>query len=461
MWGIIRKNKCEGDKRMGMEGEKLNFDSIVTRNEKLDSVVVQNKQSGSIKSQDKENKENGSFDESALRIENISFWDGVAIIVGSSIGAGILSLAYGTKTAGFPVLVFWVILTCIFTTISMLYVAETTLRTKKPFQLSGLAETYIGKVGSWIMFIAVFGNSLGALIAYTTGSGRVISEILNIPPIIGSTLFFIPAVVVVWFGLKAVGAAEKVITACMVIMVLILILATVIGPGLKGEYLTYMNISVSIPIFTLVIFTFIGQYAVPELTRGFVNGDIKRLPRAIITGNTIVAILLILVPMSALGLNGPEKVTEIVTVAWAEALGQWAFFTANIFTLFAFLTSFWAIGQSLLTNIVDKLRFPSEWDVKFRLIALSIVAIPPFVIAYTGLIGFVDVLSLTGAFSGVIMGILPVMMLNSARKNGTREPEWTCGKLAHPMVQSMIILTFVSASIYTLMKMFNILPSGW
>src|SRR5699024_9295975 len=135
--------------------------------------------------------------------------------------------------------------------------------------------------------------------------------------------------------------------------------------------------------------------------------------------------------------------------------------SSDFFTLFSFMTSFWAIGQSLLTNIVDKLKFPSEWDIKFRLIALSCVALPPFIIAYTGLVGFVDVLSLTGSFSGVIMGILPVVMLNRARKNGTREPEWTCGKLAHPLVQGLIIFIFVSASVYTMLKMFNILPSGW
>lgn len=405
--------------------------------------------------------ENYGFEQSALKIVNIKFWDGVAIIVGSSIGAGILSLAYGSKNAGFPVLVFWVLITCLFTTISMLYVAETTLRTKKPFQLSGLAETYLGKVASWLMFAAVFGNSLGALIAYTTGSGQILSQFFNIPPILGSVLFFIPAVVVVWFGLKAIGAAEKVITACMLVMIVVLVLATIIGPGLQREYLTYMNVGFAIPIFTLVIFTFIGQYAVPELTRGFVGGDIKRLPKSIITGNVIIAILLILVPMSALGLSGPDNVTEIVTIAWAQALGQWAFFVANIFAIFAFMTSFWAIGQSLLTNIVDKLKFPSEWDTKFRLIALSIVAVPPFVIAYTGLVGFVDILAITGSFSGVIMGILPVVMINRARKHGTREPEWTCGKLAHPVIQGAIVILFVSASIYTLMSIFNLLPSGW
>lgn len=401
------------------------------------------------------------FSQSALKVEDITFWDGVAIIVGASIGAGILSLAYGSRHAGYPVLVFWIILIGIFTTASMLYVAETTLRTKKPMQLSGLAETYIGKIGAWLMFFAVFGNSVGALAAYTTGSGRILSSLLGIPPILGSLLFFVPAALVVWLGLKAVGAAEKVITGAMILMIAILVLASILGPGIDWNHLSYMNLSHAIPVFGLVIFTFIGQYSVPELARGFVRGDIKRLPKAIITANIIIALLLMIVPMSALGLNGPEKVTEVVTIAWADALGQWAFFVANIFTMCAFLTSFWAIGQSLLTNIVDKFKFPSEFNPKFRSIALLLVITPPFIIAYSGVVGFVDILAITGAFSGMMMGILPIIMLNKSRKNSTREPEWTCGKWGHPIMQVLIIVLYTSASLYTLFTIFDLLPKGW
>lgn len=413
------------------------------------------------KADDNSLKKSQEMEESNLKVENISFWDGVSIIVGSSIGAGILSLAFGSRNAGFPVLVFWIIVAGIFTTISMLYVAEATLRSKQPLQLSGLAKKYAGNIGSWFMFAAVFINSLGALIAYTTGSGDILSTMLGVPNIIGSLIFFVPAVLVVWLGLKITGATEKVVVTGMTLMVLLLILATLIGPGIKAEHLIYTNMGFAIPVFSLVIFSFISQYTVPELSRGYVQGDVKRLPRAIITGMSIIGILLILVPMSALGLNGPDNITEIVTISWAEALGQWAFFVANIFTLLAFITSFWAIGESLLTNIVDKFRFPSEWDLKYRLISIAIVAVPPFVIAYTDVIGFVDVLSFAGAFAGVIMGILPILMLNRSRKYGDREPEWTCGWVSHPIIQSLIVLLFVGAALYTLLEIFSILPSGW
>ncbi|MDK2856761.1 MAG: hypothetical protein PWQ86_1974 [Bacillota bacterium] len=402
-----------------------------------------------------------SFEESALKIEPLSFWEGVAIIVGANIGAGILSLAYGARKAGWPVLLFWLIIAGFFTTISMLYVAETTLRTRKPLQLSGLAEKYLGQLGSWLMFASVAINSLGCLIAYTNGSGKILSSFLGIPPAFGSLLFFIPGTVVIWLGLRITGVSEKVITFGMVALVVILILATIIGPGIRAEYVFYTNWLYAVPVFSLAIFCYIAQYAVPELTRGFAASDIRLLPKAIITGMVFTGILLALVPMAAIGLSGPQKVTEVVTIAWGQALGQWAFFTANGFALCAMITSFWAVGETFLTNIVDRLKFPSEWDLRYRLIAIALVVIPPFVLAYTGLVGFVGAIYFAGSFAGVIMSIVPVLMLNRARTQGDREPEWTCGALAHPIIQGLLILLFCGAAVYAILAALKLLPQGW
>lgn len=398
---------------------------------------------------------------SALTRTRLTLLEGVALIVGANIGAGILSLAYGAKNAGWPVLVFWVVAAGIFTTISMLYVAETSLRTKKNLQLSGLAEKYVGKLGSWLMFLSVTVNSIGALIAYTSGSGSILSEFLGIPPTLGSIIFFVPAVIVIWFGLKATGVAEKFITAGMGFLIVILVAASIIGPGLKPEFLLYSDLKFAIPVFSLTVFAFLAQYAVPELARGYSKEQIKNLPKAIILGMLVTGILLILVPMAALGLTGPDNVTEVVTIAWADALGEWAFFTANGFALLAMMTSFWAIGQSFLTNIVDKFKFPSEWDFKYRFISLAFVVVPPFVLAYSGLVGFVDAISIAGAFAGVIMAVIPVLMINKARKVNEQEPAWTCGRLAHPAIQTVLIILFSSAAIYTLLGLFNLLPGGW
>ncbi len=186
---------------------------------------------------DKGRAKGHGFEEGALKIEPLTLTEGAAMIVGANIGAGILGLAYGARHAGWPILVFFLIFAGALTTISMLYVAETTLRTKKTLQLSGLAEKYVGQIGSWLMFASVVINSLGCLIAYTNGSGRILSEFLGVPTAVGSLIFFIPSLVVIWFGLRATGVAEKIITTGMIVLILILVGATILGPGINLEHL--------------------------------------------------------------------------------------------------------------------------------------------------------------------------------------------------------------------------------
>ena len=178
-------------------------------------------------------------------------------------------------------------------------------------------------------------------------------------------------------------------------------------------------------------------------------------------GMLITGILLALVPLAVISLTGPDNVTEVATLAWGQALGSWAMFVANIFALCAMMTSYWAVGGSMLTNIVDMFKFKSENHVPTRLISLACVALPPFILAYSGLVSFVDAIYLAGTFGGVIMSILPALMVNSARKNGDMEPPWKCGWYSARWVQVLIITLFCAAALYAVLDLVGILPSGW
>lgn len=85
---------------------------------------------------------------SGLKTSRLTFCEAAMMIVGSTIGSGVLGLAYASRRAGWPVLVIWLAVAALISAVSMLYVAEASLRTRLPLQLSGLAEKYIGKVGS-------------------------------------------------------------------------------------------------------------------------------------------------------------------------------------------------------------------------------------------------------------------------------------------------------------------------
>lgn len=69
----------------------------------------------------------------------LSFAQGIALIFGTNIGAGILSIPYAVRNGGFLALVVALLIASTLTTVSMLYVAEAAMRTRKPLQVSGLA----------------------------------------------------------------------------------------------------------------------------------------------------------------------------------------------------------------------------------------------------------------------------------------------------------------------------------
>lgn len=405
-------------------------------------------------------EKNLHVEEGALKVTKLTLYEAVAIIVGANVGSGILGLAYSSRLAGWPILVLWLAVAGLFTTLSMLYVAESALRTKKPLQLPGLAEKYVGKVGSVLIFISVCANSIGCMVAYTTGSGNILCTLLGLPNWAGSLLFTVPCVLVVWFGLKATGLWEKFMSTGMVVLLGIIVIASFLSGKADVSRAVYANWTYAVPLLSSAIFCYIAQYAVPELARGMRHTP-KKLPVAIILGMFITGVLLAVVPLAVLSLTGAEEVTQVATLAWGQALGTWALYTANIFALCAMMTSYWAVGGSMLTNIVDMFKLKDEKDTKTRLIAIACTVLPPFILAYAGLVSFVDAIGWAGTFGGVIMSIVPVLMLNNARKKGDIEPEWKCGWYAHPAVQGMIIVIFSLAAIYFICSMIGILPAGW
>lgn len=405
-------------------------------------------------------EKNLHVEEGALKVTKLTLYEAVAIIVGANVGSGILGLAYSSRLAGWPILVLWLAVAGLFTTFSMLYVAESALRTKKPLQLPGLAEKYVGKVGSVLIFISVCANSIGCMVAYTTGSGNILCTLLGLPNWAGSLLFTVPCVLVVWFGLKATGLWEKFMSTGMVVLLGIIVIASFLSGKADVSRAVHANWTYAVPLLSSAIFCYIAQYAVPELARGMRHTP-KKLPVAIILGMFITGVLLAVVPLAVLSLTGAEEVTQVATLAWGQALGTWALYTANIFALCAMMTSYWAVGGSMLTNIVDMFKLKDEKDTKTRLIAIACTVLPPFILAYAGLVSFVDAIGWAGTFGGVIMSIVPVLMLNNARKKGDIEPEWKCGWYAHPAVQGMIIVIFSLAAIYFICSMIGILPAGW
>ena len=388
----------------------------------------------------------------------LSFVQGIALIFGTNIGAGVLSIPYAARNGGFLALVIALLVAGTLTTISMLYVAEAAMRTKATLQVSGLAEHYLGQWGRWLVFVAIIVNGIGALIAYASGSGDLINNIFGLPPLVGTLIFFGFGAWVMYRGLHTTGATEGAITAGMAIIIAVLCGWTILGPGIEVENLLVLHPFFIVPILNLAVFSFLAQYVVPELVQGMDPSKPRETARAIVVGMVITGFTLALVPFAALGLLGMD-VTEVVTIAWGEALGPVAYYLANIFALAAMLTSFLAIGFTTMRNVLD--IFHWEGNSGQRTVAVALTVIPPLAISIAGLGGFVAALSYAGGFAGAIMSVIPVMLLHASRKSGDREPGWTVGHLANPVIQGTIIVVYILAFVYSIISIVGLVPAGW
>ncbi|QVI98658.1 amino acid permease (plasmid) [Corynebacterium diphtheriae] len=389
---------------------------------------------------------------------HVSPLQGVALIFGTNIGAGILSLPYAGRNGGFLALFLALVIAGTLTTISMLYVAEVSLRTKRPMQLSGLAEQYLGNWGRWAVFVAIMVNGTGALIAYAAGSGELLNNLVGIPPIAGTLIFFVIGSIIMYKGLEATGVSELLITTAMALIIFILCGWTFIGPGISLSNVWVFNPYFIIPIMNLAVFTFMAQYVVPELARGMEKQHSAQISKAIIAGMVVTGFMLSLVPFAALGLLG-QSVSEVVTLSWGEKLGQSAYYMANVFALLAMFTSFMAIGYTTMRNVIDIAHWPQHG--KQRAIAVLITVLIPLFISLAGFGGFVSALSYAGGLAGVIMSIVPVLLLNASRIRGDREPAWTVGWSSHPIIQWTIILVYGLAGLYSVGTILGIVPAGW
>ena len=397
-------------------------------------------------------------DPSRAKSHAIGFWQGVALIFGTNIGAGILSLPYAARNGGFLALAVALAIAGTLTTISMLYVAEVSLRTSEPLQLSGLAEKYMGQTGRFLVFAAIVVNSIGALIAYASGSGELVHNIFGAPPLAGTLIFYALGAYIMWKGLQATGLVEGLITSGMALIITILVTWTIAGPGIELTNLWVLKPYFIIPIMNLAVFTFLAQYVVPEMARGMAETKPEALPKAIIAGMSITAFTLAAVPFAALGLLGTE-VTEVVTIAWGEKLGTTAYYMANLFALLAMFTSFLAIGFTAMRNVLDIFHWPEDgWQ---RVAATALTVVPPLVIALAGLGGFVSALTYAGGFAGAIMSVVPVLLLRISRKRGDKTPVWQVRGVDNIAVQATIIVVYVAAFIYSVISLLGFVPAGW
>jgi len=335
----------------------------------------------------------------------------IALLMGTIVGAGILSIPYVAAKAGLLTALVDIVLIGLAVLMIHLMIADISgVHSSKKFnlkhQLTGYVENYLGKKGKTIMAIAMIIGIFGALTAYIIGEGNVLHTIFpSISSQMFSIMFFIIASTIVLLGLRATGNIDVMIVS-FVILSIILIGIFSLGKNVDASVVKFSLKDIFIP-YGAILFASTGFVAIPEILMTLAKKnkiDKNLLKKAIIIGTLIPIILSLIFTIVVTLLVGknflilPQE-QQIATVAAGLFIDPFFKILINTFAALAMFTAFLALGLAL----VQILNF--DYGIK-RTVAWTIAMFPPLLVFLFGWKNFIQTVIFTGVFSAGLEGIL-------------------------------------------------------
>lgn len=361
------------------------------------------------------------------------FFPALAVLVGTTIGAGFLGIPYVVSRAGFLPGLAFLIFVAIFMLFAKFYLGEVILRTHGNHQLTGYAARYLGKKGKFVMMFSMVFGIYSALLAYLIAEGESLSYLFfgnSSYSLLFSVLFWILLSGLSYIGLSELKRAEKI--GMVLVLGIIFIVFILYFPHIKIENLSSVYPQNLFLPFGVILFSFLAFSAMPEVAR-VLRGQEGKMKRVIFCGVMIPFIAYVLFTLIIVGVFG-ASVPEIATLA-----------LPRILSVLAIITMFTAYFTQVIA-IRDMFRFDYNLG-RFRgWILACIVPLLLFVLVYFFRIAsFVVILSVAGVVAAGLDGILILLMNKEAKKSGGRKPEYSIG--ISWLVIFFMILVFVLACV--------------
>ena len=341
-----------------------------------------------------------AFRISTIKVEKhkITSIEGLAILVGTLVGAGVLGLPYAASKVGLiPALgiLFGVMLLMLFTALIVLKLSDE----MGGAQISTIAHRSLGKAGGWIMYLSIMILGFGAFLAYIAGMGNIFTTLFGVNEVIGAIIFWILASYVIYLGLEASGKTELIMG--FVLIALFIGITVMLLPHARVENALYADFGGIFSMVGVVIFAFGFHTAIPDVYRGI--GSYKKTKKIIVLAfliPTVIYAVFMAVFLMTFGKNTPEVATQGLEDIY-NGMGK---IIGNALPLIAITTSYIGLGLAQQSNSKEFLRLkkPTAW---------TLTVVPPICIYLAGVRNFADVLSFSGN-TGSMMAfiILPILI---------------------------------------------------
>lgn len=368
----------------------------------------------------------------------LTTFEAISMIVGNSIGTGIIAVPYLAVRNSMWDVVWMVAFAYIVNVILHLIIAELSynnggVQLVKSFE-GELFHGKMKKIFSWIMFV-VYGLAIMVGVSGNiNGGAQIFVNWFGLPLWAAQLIYYLIAGSVVFMGMKAVGIAQKYSVALLLVIVTVMTAGTFLHPR-NTLYTAPFHINNLLALYSMVVFATSANQAVIQVVKGL-NGDSKRIRKTIFTGFGLSSLFVLVVTLTVLlGTKGAVD-KELAYMQLGESVGGWALILAGIFSLFALLTTFWSNTLALRDVVHEQVGTGNR-------VSWLIATVPCILFAIFGVSSFIV---LTRIMSGVVVlvSIMLVLTYGKSRKKVGSSP--ICGIFGTvPFQVLMMVSTIVSA----------------
>lgn len=364
------------------------------------------------------------------------FWASIRPLVGQMVGAGLFAIPFVFSQSGFGVGIIALIISTAISIITLLMFADLALVLKGHHRFVGIIHELTGPVGGFFAAIALFGSIYGALVAYTLIGGsfayEVFSPLIPWQLAIYRFLFFIISAVLVVGGSLAVARYQKYLICLYVCG--IGLLAVFAAPHILLEHFVVATSSSWFLPFGVTLFSLTAFSAVPEM-RDILGHERAMLPRAVVIGTMLVAILYAVFAFIVVGVTGLSTTPETLH-GLGSSLGLGFVALASAIGLCTVTTAFISQGVVLQNTFL--------FDYRFRYFTSFILALGiPVLILALGVHDVTRVIDITGGLFVGLMGLCIIAAYETLR----RLPHSTKRSLYFPRWVSMLVASIFVANI--------------
>jgi len=346
-----------------------------------------------------------------------SFINASLLILGTSVGVGMLGMPVELSKGGFTPGTFFLVFTWAISLLTGLIFVEAISYLHREVNFASLAEDFIGfgsKISLVFVYLLLF---LSLLFAYVKGSGIFISDLIpQVPTWLGALIFlaiFLPLIIK---GPKGIVKVNTLLTLFMFVAFVILMILGLNKINLSNlTHKDWMNGYQSSP---LLVTSFGFHIIIPSLFI-YLNKNKYLLRWAVILGTTITMIVYLLwnaYIMGVVPITGEVSLTTALqldqtAISPLKKLSSSRFMTqlSQIFYFCALTTSFIGVSLSTIDFSID--AFKLEKTLRNKILVSVYVFVPALILSVTNLRIFYLSIKFGAALACVLLLIIFPLVL--------------------------------------------------